>query len=153
MIASQYLQTPKLEVKLPSKAQAKKVATEQQILNHQIIVHISREIADTLAILSENGLISKSNIGYFTKLTDNDNDILCEMYKKNNASEYIFEDFQRVQAFFATLAVKSLSVFQISSDEKLIEILKVIYGMKFIINNAQFPITVTLTKNRLNSLF
>lgn len=150
MTATQYFTTPKLQIQ---KANWEKsvMQTAKQVLvkdflaknqpvkeqechrlNHIIVTFLSREIADSLLVLSERRLISAKDIKYFEKLASADNDFIENGYRKSGAIQRLGDDFMLVVSVFNALATKSLSDFQAKSNPMLVEILSLIYQIKHI---------------------
>ena len=150
MTATQYFTTPKLQVQKADwqTAVAKTVkevlvkdfmAKNQRVkeqechrLNHIIVTFLSREIADSLLVLSERNLISAKDMKYFEKLASADNDFIENGYRKSGAIQRLGDDFMMVVSVFNSLATKSLSEFQAKSNPLLVEILTLIYAIKHI---------------------
>ena len=150
MTATQYFTTPKLKVQKADWEKsviktAKEVlvkdflAKNQPIkeqechrLNHIIVTFLSREIADSLLVLSERKLISTKDIKYFEKLASADNDFIENGYRKSGVIQRLGDDFMMVVGVFNSLATKSLSEFQAKSTPLLVEILTLIYAIKHI---------------------
>lgn len=150
MTATQYFTSPKMKIKQANWEKsvmqtAKKVLIkdftdkhpkiqekECHRLNHIIITFLSREIADSLLVLSERKLISTKDIKYFEKLASADNDFIENGYRKSGAIKRLGEDFTMVVGMFNKLAEKSLSKFQTESNPMLVEILSLIYGINHI---------------------
>ena len=101
MTATQYFTTPKLKVQKTDWEKSvmktakdilvkdfiakNKPIKEQEChrLNHIIVTFLSREIADSLLVLSERKLISAKDIKYFEKLASADNDFIEDGYRKS----------------------------------------------------------------------
>lgn len=150
MTATQFFTTPKLQIQKANWEQsviktAKEVLVkdflaknkpikEQEChrLNHIIVTFLSREIADSLLVLSERRLISTKDISYFEKLASADNDYIENGYRKSGAIKSLGDDFMMVVGVFNSLATKSLSEFQAKSNPMLVEILSLIYAIKHI---------------------
>lgn len=150
MTATQYFTTPKLQIqKSDWEKSVMKTAKEVLVkdflaknqpikeqechrLNHIIITFLSREIADSLLVLSERRLISTKDIKYFEKLASADNDFIENGYRKSGAIKRLGDDFMMVINVFNSLATKSLSEFQAKSNPMLVEILSLIYAIKHI---------------------
>lgn len=150
MTATQYFTTPKLQIKKSDWEKsvmktAKEVlvkdflAKNQPIkeqechrLNHIIVTFLSREIADSLLVLSERNLISAKDMKYFEKLASADNDFIENGYRKSGAIQRLGDDFMMVVGVFNSLATKSLSEFQAKSNPLLVEILTLVYAIKHI---------------------
>ena len=150
MTATQYFTTPKLQLK-PANFEKAVMQTTKKVLvksflaknkpikeqechrlNHIIVTFISREIADSLLVLSERKLISTKDIKYFEKLASADNDYIENGYRKSGAIKRFGDDFMMVIGVFNTLAIKSLSEFQVKSNPTLVETLSLIYQIKHI---------------------
>ena len=150
MTATQYFTTPKLQVQkadwetsvaktvkevLVKDFMAKHQSVKEQEchrLNHIIVTFLSREIADSLLVLSERNLISAKDMKYFEKLASADNDFIENGYRKSGAIQRLGDDFMMVVGVFNSLATKSLSEFQAKSNPLLVEILTLIYAIKHI---------------------
>lgn len=150
MTATQYFTTPKLQIQkanweksvmqtakqvLVKDFMAKNQPVKEQEchrLNHIIVTFLSREIADSLLVLSERRLISAKDIKYFEKLASADNDFIENGYRKSGAIQRLGDDFMLVVSVFNALATKSLSDFQAKSNPMLVEILSLIYQIKHI---------------------
>jgi hypothetical protein len=150
MTATQYLNAPKLQIKKANwEKSVMKTAKEVLIkdfkaqhapikeqechrLNHVIVTFLSREIADSLLVLSERRLISTKDIKYFEKLASGDNDYIENGYRKSGAIQRLGDDFILVVGVFNSLAAKSLSEFQVKSNPMLVEVLSLIYQIKHI---------------------
>lgn len=150
MTATQYFTTPKLKIQKANwEKSVMKTAKEVLIkdfkaqhapikeqechrLNHIIVTFLSREIADSLLVLSERRLISAKDIKYFEKLASADNDFIENGYRKSGAIQRFGDDFMMVIGVFNALATKSLSDFQAKSNPMLAETLSLIYQIKHI---------------------
>lgn len=150
MTATQYFTTPKLQIQkanweksvmqtakeiLVKDFMAKhKPVKEQEChrLNHIIVTFLSREIADSLLVLSERNLMSAKDMKYFEKLASADNDFIENGYRKSGAIQRLGDDFMMVVGVFNSLATKSLSEFQAKSNPMLVEVLSLIYQIKHI---------------------
>ena len=138
MTATQYFTTPKLQIQksdweksvmqtakevLVKDFMAKNHPVKEQEchrLNHIIVTFLSREIADSLLVLSERNLISAKDMKYFEKLASADNDFIENGYRKSGAIQRLGDDFMMVVSVFNSLATKSLSEFQAKSNPLLV---------------------------------
>ena len=140
MSAINFLDIKKVEYKIPSLKKHK--ITEQHALNHHIITLYTMEIVDELSLLASEGIISDKDIKFFEKKSNLDVDYMEMLYSKHKKNTLFGSDFEMIKSFFNALAEKSLSDFQKLNQPFLLEILPIIYGLKFIKNNVQFVASV-----------
>ena len=140
MSAINFLNTQKVEYKIPSLKKHK--ITEPHALNHHIITLYTMEIVDELSLLASEGIISDKDIKFFEKKSNLDVDYMEMLYSKHKKNTLFGSDFEMIKSFSNALAEKSLSDFQKLNQPFLLEILPIIYGLKFIKNNVQFVASV-----------
>ena len=141
MTATQYLQAPKVNFFKPPKPTPK----ENNFVTHEVVTLVTREVVDTLSVYAQEGLISSRDITYFESLCNKDNDSLFDSYKKNGDLNVISDIFDKTTTLFSKLADKSLSQYQKGAAPLLIEILKTIYGLRYI-REVSLPLSLSVGK-------
>lgn len=132
MIATKYFEAPELKIIKFDHFKSETKINESHRLTYSLLTLISREVADSLSVWADKGLISRKDVSYFEKMVNEDNDYLFSLYKKRDFQDQVNDDFETITNLFNRLAEKSLSSFQMASNKKLKEFLAIIYALKFI---------------------
>lgn len=138
-VTSQYITSPTVEIKkreFPN--YQKKGLSENIIANYHFICLLGREVADSLAIFSEKGIISSSNINFIERGMSKDMEHTWELAKKSGRTQQYYEDFELLVAYFKNQATHNLSQYQKATLPLLEDALATILIMDYSFHSAEF---------------
>ena len=138
-VTSQYISVPAVGIKkreFPN--YQKKGLSENIIANYHFICLLGREVADSLAIFSEKGIIPSTNINFIERGMSKDMEYTWELAKKSGRTEQYYQDFELLVSYFKNLSANNLSQYQKSALPILEDTLSTLLIMNYSFHTAEF---------------
>ena len=149
-VTAQYFSTLRPEIKkreFPTYKPA--VLPPHVVANYHFICLLGREVADSLAIFSENRMIPATNIKFIERGMSKDMDYTWKLAQQSGRTEQYAEDFELLVSYFGQLADKNLSEYQKTSVPNLQQALATLLIMEYSFYTAEF---VTKANNQKLSI-